>query len=93
LNKAVLERFIYAGARVSYSAYNAFLQGQFRQSDHTINRRDMLPAAAEVWAGLNAEINERWRIDTFVRARTKDVDLAESTVPVWGGVVFSRSSR
>lgn len=47
-------------------AYNAFLQGQFRDSDHELSANDLNVLLAEVWAGYthtlwdNMELSKRF---------------------------------
>ncbi|MFK8076243.1 MAG: lipid A-modifier LpxR family protein [Granulosicoccus sp.] len=40
--------------------------------------------------GFTTDVSENIRIDVFVRARTKDVDLEESRELAWGGLTISR---
>lgn len=90
-NARVKERYFYAGANLSYNFYDAFVQGQFRSSAFTVDRSDIVPARAEAWVGVSYELEKRLRIDTFIRARTRTLDLRDSTRLMWGGVVLSRS--
>ncbi len=90
LDSRIKERYVYAGSTINYTAYNAFTQGQFRNSAHTVDSSDVVKASAEVWGGFTTDISENIRIDVFVRARTKDVDLQESRELAWGGLTISR---
>jgi hypothetical protein len=87
----VRERYIYAGGNLNYNVYNAFVQGQFRHSDHTVDRDDIIPATAEFWVGASYEMKSNLRVDLFVRARTKELELRDSVPLAWGGLIFSRS--
>lgn len=87
----VRERYLYAGGTLNYNVYNAFVQGQFRQSAFTVDRDDIVPATAEFWVGASYEMKSNLRVDLFVRARTKELELRDSVPLAWGGLVFSRS--
>ena len=87
----VRERYIYAGGTVNYNAYNAFLQGQFRHSEVAADRSDVIAETAEIWGGVSYELSNRLRVDAFVRSRTRELDLPDSSALSWGGLIFSRS--
>lgn len=87
----VREHYLYAGANLNYNAYNAFVEGQFAASDFTVDRRDIVPATAELWLGTSYEMHSKLRVDIFVRARSRELKLADSVPLAWGGVVFSKS--
>jgi hypothetical protein len=48
---AAAEAFVTAGAKVRVRAYNAFLQGQFRDSVVTYSAGELNPVLVEAWAG------------------------------------------
>ena len=91
VNLRVRERYVYAGANLNYNIYNALVQGQFGRSDFTVDRHDIVPATAEFWVGASYEMQSKLRVDLFVRARTKELELRDSVPLAWGGLVFSRS--
>lgn len=90
-NLRVRERYVYAGINLNYNLYNAFVQGQFAHSDFTVDRNDIVAATAEFWVGASYELRNRLRIDTFIRARTRELELAETEPLAWGGLIISRS--
>ena len=87
----IRERYIYVGGTLNYNAYNAFLQGQFRHSEITADRSDVIAETAEIWGGVSYELSNKLRVDAFVRSRTRELDLADSSALSWGGLIFSRS--
>lgn len=91
IGNRVRERYIYAGSTLNYNAYNAFVQGQFRTSDFTVGRSDIVAATAEAWVGASYELENNLRVDAFIRARSSELELADSVPLVWGGLVFSKS--
>ncbi|HEX7116637.1 MAG TPA: lipid A deacylase LpxR family protein, partial [Steroidobacter sp.] len=50
--------YFFAGVRVKARAYNAFLQGQFRDSDVTYSFADIEPIVAEAWVGFVTQVLE-----------------------------------
>ena len=87
----VKERYIYLGSTVNYTAYNALVQGQFRNSAHTVDRSNVVAGSTEFWGGVSMDIGDQLRADIFVRYRTRDVELPESEQLSWGGFTLSKS--
>ncbi len=85
------EIYLYAGANIKYRLYNAILQGQFRDSSVSFDHDQLNPVILEGWAGFLAEVTENYRLGMFLRARSAELDKAESRDPVWGGILISRS--
>jgi hypothetical protein len=85
------EAFVYAGGSISYRLYNAFLQGQFRDSAVSFNRSDLQDWVAEAWLGVSIELSNRVRVSTFFRAKTPEIDRFDASVPVWGGIAISQA--
>ncbi|MGQ7848325.1 lipid A deacylase LpxR family protein [Granulosicoccus sp. 3-233] len=85
------EIYLYAGANIKYRLYNAILQGQFRDSRVSFDHDQLNPVILEGWAGFLAEVAANYRLGMFLRARTAELDKAESRNPVWGGILISRS--
>lgn len=87
----IKERYIYAGSTLNYNVYNAFVQGQFRNSTVEVNRSDVIAGSAEFWGGVSVDVSENIRADVFLRSRTKDLELPESRALSWGGFILSKS--
>ena len=50
------EIYVFAGARVTARAYNAFLQGQFRHSDVRYSYDEIEPIVGQVWIGVMTQL-------------------------------------
>jgi len=86
------ESYFWYGANLRLRLYNAFLQGQFRDSSVTINRGDINPLLAEAWAGYTKQIESDWRLSYLVRAQTPEIRIGNSDrTGLWGGVIIGRS--
>jgi hypothetical protein len=86
------EMYFFAGAKVRLRAYNAFLQGQFRDSVHTISTGDLNYVIGEAWLGFATRLSGGTQISYAVRYETAEIrnGLANRS-PVWGGVTISHS--
>lgn len=87
----IKERYVYAGSTLNYNAYNAFVQGQFRDSAVSVDRDDVIAESAEFWGGVSVDVSDNIRADVFLRSRTRDLELPESRALSWGGVILSKS--
>lgn len=67
------EIYFIAGANVKARAYNAFLQGQLRESKVTYSRRDIEPVVYEGWIGIGCEVSSGLRISYIVRIQSSEV--------------------
>lgn len=84
------ERYLWGGFNIRARAYNAFLQGQFRDSDVTFSAGELNPLTLEGWIGYTRAFTSGWRLSYVLRAQSSEVrrgpaDRAE----VWGGVIVS----
>ena len=52
------ELYVFAGARIKARAYNAFLQGQFRDSEVRYSY-EVEPLLAEAWIGVVTQVQKR----------------------------------
>jgi hypothetical protein len=76
-----------AGVRLKARVYNAFLQGQFRHSEHRYSSSELEPALLETWAGFASEISERTQVGytlNYQSAELRDDPAARSTL--WAAV-------
>ena len=85
------ESYLWFGGSLRYRIYNAILQGQFRDSVVSFDRDELEQVVAEIWLGYTYGFGEGWRINGFLRGRSKEIDLPGMTNPAWGGVVLSRA--
>ncbi len=84
------DRFVYTTLSLRVPAYDAFLQGQFRDSDVTVRARDrryVVPAAS---LGVVFGLPRGRNLHYFIRAQRSEVRLAErSETAVYGGISLS----
>ncbi|MCV6623945.1 MAG: lipid A deacylase LpxR family protein [Cellvibrionaceae bacterium] len=86
------ESFWFWGAALKLRAYNAFLQGQFRDSEIKFSSSELNHALIEGWLGYSHSLNEHHKVSFMLRAHTSEVrnGVADRNV-VWGGLVYSHS--
>lgn len=84
-------RYFWAGASIKFRLYNAFLQGQFRDSVHTLSSAQLENWIAEAWVGYTYGFNEGLSLSYFMRWQSSEIrsryggrDL------IWGGFILSR---
>ena len=84
--------FLLFGARFKLRAYNAFLEGQFRNSDLRYSWDGVNHALGEAWAGF--EVRIPWGLELRYLARWESSELrygVGSRSIVWGSVEFAKS--
>ena len=85
------ESYFWGGISFKTRLYNAFLQGQFRDSVHTLSYSELRPVIAEAWLGYTLTIGQEYRVSYVVRAQTSEIRAGEGDrAHVWGGFVVSR---
>jgi hypothetical protein len=86
------EMYFFAGARVTARAYNAFLQGQFRDSDVRYSYSEIEPLVAHVWVGVMTQLFSNTELSYALHYQTaelRDGDASRNTF--WGGVQLAHS--
>jgi hypothetical protein len=81
------ELYLFAGARIKARAYNAFLQGQFRDSAVEYSYGDIEPIIAQAWIGVVTQILDQTQLSytlNYQTAELRDGEGAQSSL--WGGV-------
>lgn len=86
------EFYFWAGAKLRVRAYNAFLQGQFRDSAHTFASGDLEHVIGEAWIGFTGELGNGTTMSYSVRYQTAEISRGVgSRDPVWAGVTITHS--
>ncbi len=86
------ELYVWAGAKARLRAYNAFLQGQFRDSDHRFAASELNHAIGELWIGITGQFFGGTQMSYAVRYQTAEIRHGiGSRDPVWAGVTISHS--
>lgn len=79
------ESFAFIGGSVKFRFYNAFLQGQFRNSDLTYQYNQLNHLLYEAWAGYTHSFGDGYQISYILRAHTSEVKtgMGDRSL-VWG---------
>lgn len=86
------ENYFWGGVALKARAYNAFLQGQFRDSEHTLHASELRPILAEAWIGYTLTFSRDMKFSYVLRAQTSEIRKGEGDRNLlWGGLVLSRS--
>lgn len=84
------ERFWYVTLGARFSVYNVLLQGQFRDSDHTLSGRDCRALVPDASVGFVFEMDNGFDLHYFLRAQRSEARLAErDETSVYAGVALS----
>lgn len=73
-----------------YQFYNAFLQGQFRDSDVVFTYSDLEPLIGEAWVGVTKTFKSGLEVSFSLRSSTREVKGFDDHTPVWGSVILRR---
>ena len=85
------EFYVYAGANIKYRFYSSFLQGQFRDSEHTLGRSQVEQAIASATVGTTREFGDNLRFSLFVRGTTPEIKGPNARNLWWFGMVVNRA--
>ncbi len=84
------ENYFWGGAGLKVRAYNAFLEGQFRDSEHTLSNSKLRPMIAEIWAGYTLSLFEDTKLSYIFRAHSSEIRGGNGDRNLmWGGFVLS----
>lgn len=85
------ENYFWGGVSLKARAYNAFLQGQFRHSDHELDAGDLNILLAEVWAGYTHSFWGSTELSYVLRVQSSEIkDGTGDRTLAWGGLVLSK---
>jgi hypothetical protein len=88
----VSEHYFWTGLSFRYRAYNAFLEGQFRDSAVTWDSDDINHAIVEAWLGYTVAFNNGYSITYSLRGHTSELKHGDADRSVvWGGILISRT--
>lgn len=86
------ELYVFAGARVKARAYNAFLQGQFRDSEVRYTSDEVQPLLAEAWIGVVTQILDQTQLSYTLRFQTAELRHGPAARDsLWGAVQLTHS--
>lgn len=85
------EDYFWGGISVKARAYNAFLQGQFRDSNHELGANDLNILLAEVWAGYTHSFGAGIELSYVLRVQSSEIKSGKGNRTLaWGGLVLSK---
>ena len=89
---APLEVFAFAGARAKARVYDAFLEGQFRQSDLAYHWGDLNQLLGEAWAGVEMRTPSGWSVQYLARWESPELRYGSGARSfVWGSIQVAKS--
>lgn len=81
------ERYVFAGARLKARAYNAFLQGQFRDSEVRYSASELEPVIAEAWIGVVMQLMNQTQLSYSLNYQTAEIRHGPAARDAWWGAV------
>nr|WP_324258129.1 lipid A-modifier LpxR family protein [Cellvibrio fontiphilus] len=91
-SNAVNEHYFWTGFAIKARAYNAFLQGQFRDSSVTYDQAELKPWLVEAWAGYTFAFQNGYRISYLIRGHSSEIRQgAGNRNLIWGGLIIARN--
>ncbi len=85
------EIYLFGGVNIRYVAYNAILQGQFRDSEVTFSRSELEPFIGEAFIGILKQFPYGISLSFIIRGRTEAIKGSNARRPIWGGLIISRA--
>ena len=86
------ERYLWGGFNVKARAYNAFLQGQFRESTVRYSFDEIEPIVAEAWLGFVTQIFQNTQVSYTLNYQTAELrEGPANREALWGAVQLSHS--
>ncbi|MGH8446835.1 MAG: lipid A deacylase LpxR family protein [Solimonas sp.] len=90
MNPGSRELYVWGGVKAHARLYNAFLQGQFRDSDLDYSASDVRPLIGEAWIGVTAQVYEEYRLSWVMRYQSSELKPEPGDRSLlWGGIVLS----
>lgn len=90
--KPINEHFFWTGFALKARAYNAFLQGQFRDSPVTYEHNQLNSFLVEAWAGYTFSFKQGYRISYVLRGHSSEIkEGAGDRNLLWGGIIITHS--
>jgi hypothetical protein len=86
------ELYFFTGARVKVRAYNAFLQGQFRDSEVRYSFDEIEPVVAEAWIGVVTQLFDQTELSYTLHYQTAELrDGRADRDAFWGAVQLAHA--
>jgi hypothetical protein len=79
------------GAKLRLHAYNAFVQGQWRRSDHTLDGGEVARLIGEAWLGANLGWAGGWRLGARLTTQSGEARRGPAAQRhIWGSISLTR---
>ncbi len=87
----VSEHYFWTGIALKLRAYNAFLQGQFRDSELSYDSDELNHGIVEAWLGYSLALDNGYSFTYSIRGHTSELKrgVGDRSV-VWGGILITR---
>lgn len=86
------EHYLWGGVALVGRAYNAFLQGQFRDSEVSYGSDQVKHGVAEAWLGYTWAFSDGYRLSYVLRGHSSELKKGVGDRNVlWGGLVFAKT--
>lgn len=86
------EFYLWAGLKARARIYNAFLQGQLRDSALAYDFEDTRPLIGEAWLGVTRQLGPAYRVSWLLRYQTAELRTEPGDRDLfWGGISVSKS--
>jgi len=91
-NTKLSEHYFWVGLSLKARGYNAFLQGQFRDSEVEYGGGDLNHGIIEAWAGYTLALTNGYRFTYSLRGHSSEIKtgLGDRNV-VWGGLQLAKT--
>ena len=88
----VSEHYFWTGIAFKARAYNAFLQGQFRDSDISYASDELNHAIVEAWLGYTVALRNGYSFTYSIRGHSSELrhGVGDRSV-VWGGILITKT--
>jgi hypothetical protein len=91
-NNKASEFYVWGGFNLRMRLYNAFLEGQFRESIVTYNQYQLNRLTAELWFGITKQFDNGFKASYFIRSQTSEIKEGQASRNlVWGGIILGHS--
>ena len=88
----VSEHYFWTGFALKARAWNAFLQGQFRDSAVSYDSDELNHGIVEAWVGYTVALHNGYSFTYSIRGHSSEVrEGAGDRAVVWGGILITKS--
>ena len=88
----VSEHYFWTGFALKARAYNAFLQGQFKDSEVTYHSNELNHGIVEAWVGYTVALSDGYSFTYSIRGHTSELKQGTGDRSViWGGLLVTKS--